>query len=159
MTTANAIHDTLVSPHTHMQAVLAPTFLRVPFLRHLVLVRHSEVRKGNADLKQVRPWIHVPDGPQLTDQDVRQCCRHINVQNRQLDPFGGYDSEFDDSEDEFGGYGGGGYGSGRSSSSMFGFGGGMLGFSGGECDELAMQGVKPWDDDAADVLGVLNGDW
>lgn len=41
--------------------------------------------------------------------------------------------------------------------SMYGFGGGMLGFSGRDCDELLMQGVKPWDDDAADVLAVLNG--
>lgn len=47
--------------------------------------------------------------------------------------------------------------------SMYGFqrrgfsGGGMMGFSGAECDELLMQGVKPWDDDAMAVMAALNG--
>lgn len=39
------------------------------------------------------------------------------------------------------------------------FGPGMLGFTGSECYELMSQGVKPWDDDAGDVLAVLNGDY
>jgi hypothetical protein len=33
-----------------------------------------------------------------------------------------------------------------------------LGFSNDEVDELACQGVKPYDDDAADVLAALDGD-
>ncbi|XP_063683932.1 uncharacterized protein LOC134818351 isoform X1 [Bolinopsis microptera] len=36
---------------------------------------------------------------------------------------------------------------------------GFGGFSVSECDELLQQGVKPWEEDAAAVLGVLNGDW
>jgi len=43
--------------------------------------------------------------------------------------------------------------------SMYGFDGGHCGFSAGDCDELMMQGVKPWDDDAADVLRALSGVW
>ena len=42
--------------------------------------------------------------------------------------------------------------------SMYGFGGGCFGFSGADCDELMMQGVMPWDDDAEVVLGALYGD-
>lgn len=38
---------------------------------------------------------------------------------------------------------------------MYGFDGGMYGFSASECDELLMQGVKPWDEDAGDVLAAL----
>jgi hypothetical protein len=34
---------------------------------------------------------------------------------------------------------------------------GMFGFSGGDIEELASQGVKPWDDDAGDVLAALSG--
>eukprot|EP00771_Trimastix_marina_P002976 gnl/Trimastix_PCT/4155.p1 GENE.gnl/Trimastix_PCT/4155~~gnl/Trimastix_PCT/4155.p1 ORF type:complete len:391 (-),score=77.42 gnl/Trimastix_PCT/4155:51-1223(-) len=34
---------------------------------------------------------------------------------------------------------------------------GMCGFSGDEVNELLCQGVKPWDDDAWDVLAALNG--
>ncbi|KAF7797276.1 hypothetical protein EIP86_008471 [Pleurotus ostreatoroseus] len=33
--------------------------------------------------------------------------------------------------------------------------GGMLGFSSDEVQELLAQGVKPWDDDAADVMAAL----
>ena len=43
------------------------------------------------------------------------------------------------------------------SQSMFGFGRGMMGFSAAECDELLMQGIKPWDDDAAAAASVLFG--
>ncbi|EIW74040.1 TPR-like protein [Coniophora puteana RWD-64-598 SS2] len=35
--------------------------------------------------------------------------------------------------------------------------GGVLGFSASDVEELAMQGIKPWDDEAADALAVLNG--
>jgi len=43
------------------------------------------------------------------------------------------------------------------SQSMFGFGKGMMGFSAAECDELLMQGIKPWDDDAGAAASVLFG--
>ena len=43
--------------------------------------------------------------------------------------------------------------------SMYGFGGGMCGFSASQCDELLMQGVKPWDDDALDVMAALESDY
>jgi len=33
----------------------------------------------------------------------------------------------------------------------------MCGFSARDVKELAMQGIKPWDDEAADALAVLNG--
>lgn len=33
--------------------------------------------------------------------------------------------------------------------------GGMMGFSGDEVHELMCQGVKPWDDDAWDVMAAL----
>lgn len=39
------------------------------------------------------------------------------------------------------------------------FGHGMYGFSASDCDELMMQGIKPWDDEAGDALAVLNGYW
>ena len=34
---------------------------------------------------------------------------------------------------------------------------GVFGFSAHDVEELAMQGVKPWDDDASAVMTVLNG--
>jgi tetratricopeptide (TPR) repeat protein len=37
--------------------------------------------------------------------------------------------------------------------------GGCYGFSGADVEELAMQGVKPWDDDAGAVMAALNGDY
>jgi len=46
------------------------------------------------------------------------------------------------------GRGGGGFG--------FGSGSGMFGFSDDDVMELACQGVKPWDDDAGDVLAALS---
>ncbi|KAJ7068728.1 hypothetical protein C8F01DRAFT_1119125 [Mycena amicta] len=36
---------------------------------------------------------------------------------------------------------------------------GLCGFSEGDAWELACQGVKPWDDDAYDVLAALSGDY
>jgi len=39
--------------------------------------------------------------------------------------------------------------------SMFGFDGGCLGFSEDELDELLMQGIKPWDEEADAALAVL----
>jgi hypothetical protein len=53
--------------------------------------------------------------------------------------YDGY-GDSDDSDNEYGGYGG-------------------FGFSASDVEDLACQGVKPWDDDAADVLAVLNGDY
>ena len=43
--------------------------------------------------------------------------------------------------------------------SMYGSGEWMCGFSGSECDELLMQGVKPWDDVAEAVMAALSGDY
>ena len=37
--------------------------------------------------------------------------------------------------------------------------GGMFGFSNSDVEELACQGIKPWDDEAADALAVLRGDY
>lgn len=39
--------------------------------------------------------------------------------------------------------------------SLYGFDGGCCGFTAAECDELMMQNVKPWDDDAEAVLEAL----
>ena len=41
--------------------------------------------------------------------------------------------------------------------SDYGFGGGSHGFSGYDCDRLLEYGVKPWEEDADDVLGAVYG--
>lgn len=41
--------------------------------------------------------------------------------------------------------------------SEYGFGDGMCGFSGSDCDDLLTYGVKPWDDDAGSVFGYMGG--
>jgi len=65
----------------------------------------------------------------------------------------------------FGGGGGfGSYGGGRRrheyhddlSDSSDDYSGGMFGFSASDCEELMMQGIKPWDDEAGAALAVLN---
>merc|ERR1712187_712766 len=43
--------------------------------------------------------------------------------------------------------------------SKFGMDEGCCGFNARECDELLMQGVKPWESDAEGVLGALMGDY
>lgn len=157
-----------LSHNIAMFSLISPTLLRVPHLQRLVLRNHNQIWEGRAggELQNVRPWLkwrNQPDGS-LEDHHIEALLRRVEggrrggggIRGRRLGLGGGLGGGFRgglDSESDYYGSDYGGY-SDSDDSDYF---GGYGGFSRSDCEELMMQGVKPWDDDAGDVLAVLNG--